>query len=270
LNSLFKKNALYGRFFMFVVFSLFCSLNYADSQPASLCVSTHFYEKARVKYVIDGDTVVLTDKRHIRLIGINTPELNHNKNKASEAGAELAKKYLIELVDNSQSQIQLVYGSERFDKHGRTLAHLYMKNGLNIQAALLKEGLAMPLRIAPNLSQVTCYANTSQIAKKENRGLWSLLRYKTHPVSSLSGTEKGFYFISGKVSRVTESRSSIWINLKNNVALRIHKDDLNNFDKNDLMSLAGKTIEANGWLYRRNKQFRMRIRHQLDLKILHI
>ena len=82
----------------------------------------------------------------------------------------------------------------------------------------------------------------------------------------LKGTEKGFRFIYGIVERITESRSSIWINLQNNVALRIHKDDLNYFNKNDLMSLQGKTIEANGWLYKRNKQLRMRVRHELDLK----
>lgn len=263
LNYLFQKNALIGRFFMLAIFFLYSPFSY----PNPNCVSTNFDEKAFVKYVIDGDTVVLSDNRHVRLIGINTPEISHNKNKPSEEGAELARKSLIQLLEN-QAQIQLLYGKERFDKHGRTLAHIYLKNGLNVQAEMLKQGLAMPLRIAPNLSLLDCYASVSLAAKKEERGLWALSRYKTQNTSSLSGTERGFYFISGKVLQVTEGRSSIWINLENNVALRIHKDDLNYFNNNDLMSLRGKTIEANGWLYKSKKQLRMRIRHKLDLNIL--
>lgn len=252
---------------MLVFCSLFSSYSYSVSNQASTCVSAHFDEEVTIDYVVDGDTVILSDKRHVRLIGINTPELSHEKNKSSEAGAELARESLITLLDN-QPQIQLLYGKERFDKYGRTLAHLYMMNGLNIQAEILKKGLAMPLRIAPNLLLIDCYASSALSAKNENLGLWALSRYKTHPVVSLSGSEKGFYFISGEVKQIIQSRSSLWINLENNVALRIHKDDLNNFDKNDLMSLHGKKVEASGWLYHRNKQLRMRIRHQLDLRIL--
>lgn len=249
---------------IFIFFSPYCHTS--SDQPLN-CVSTHFDEKAAIKYVIDGDTVVLTDNRHIRLIGIDTPELNHNKQNTSEAGAKLARQSLIQLL-HQQSSIRLVYGKKRLDKHGRTLAHLYLNNGLNIQAEMLKKGLAMPLRIAPNLSLIDCYATSALSAKKESLGLWAMDRYKTHDVFSLSGTEKGFYFISGKARLITESRSSLWITLENNVALHIYKDDLNNFNKNDLMSLRGKIIEASGWLYKRKKQFRMRIRHPLDLRTL--
>jgi len=252
---------------MFVIFSLFSPYSYSISNQPSICVSTHFDEKASIKYIVDGDTVILTDNRHIRLIGINTPELSHNNNKPSDAGAELARELLIQLLHN-QKQVQLLYGKERLDKHGRTLAHLYLNNGLNVQAEILRLGLAMPLRIAPNLSLIDCYSTASLSAKNKGLGLWALSRYKTRNVFSLSGNEKGFYFISGKVKQVAESRSSIWINLENNVALRIHKGDLNNFNKNDVMSLEGKTVEASGWLYHRKKQIRMRIRHQLDLNIL--
>ncbi|MCZ6802366.1 MAG: thermonuclease family protein [Proteobacteria bacterium] len=219
-----------------------------------------------IEYVIDGDTVVLTDNRHIRLIGINTPEISHS-DEPSEVGAEIARKSLIQLLDN-QAQVQLLYGKERLDRHGRTLAHIYLKNGLNVQAEMLIKGLAMPLRISPNLSFLDCYSTTTLIAKTKGRGLWALPRYHTHDVFSLTGTEKGFYFISGEVKRVTENRSSIWVNLENNVALRIVRGDLDNFNKTVLTSLQGKYVEANGWLYKRKGQLRMRVRHKLDLVIL--
>lgn len=266
-DKVFLKNAPFGRFFMSVIFSLFSGLCYSFSTSSPNCVSTHFDEEVGIKSIIDGDTVILTDNRHIRLIGINTPEINHDNLKLSDEGALEAKFKLTKLLAN-QNEVQLKYGVERFDRHGRTLAHLYLKNGRNIQSELLQQGLAMPLRIAPNLVMADCYNTASLSAKDRNLGLWALDRYKTQNVMNLKGSENGFHIISGKVERITESRSSIWLNLQNNVALRVHKDDLNYFNKNDLMSLQGKTIETIGWLYKRNKQLRMRIRHKLDLRII--
>lgn len=160
--------------------------------------------------------------------------------------------------------IHLLYGKERLDRHGRTLAHIYA-DGINLQSQLLKSGLAMPLRIPPNLSFADCYNEASQFAKDQRLGLWALPRYKTRSVKSLSGDEKGFYFISGKVRQVSTSRSSVWINLGHNVALRIKNDDLKYFNKSKLLSLKTQTIEASGWLYQHKGQ--MRLRHNLDLKI---
>ncbi len=260
------KNALIGRFFISSLLFLISPLCYSGENQQPNCVSTYFDEKVVIDYVIDGDTVVLKDRRHIRLIGINTPELSHN-HEPSENGAEIARDFLIQLISD-QPYIYLLYGQERQDRHGRTLAHFYLGNGINIQAEMLRLGLAIPLRIPPNLTFLDCYNTASQVAKKQNRGLWSLPSYQTHDVSSLNGNERGFYFISGKVIKITESSSSLWINLENNISLRIIRDDLNNFNKSNLISLQGKTIEANGWLYKRNKQLRMRVRHKLDLKIL--
>lgn len=274
------KNALTGRFFyvqdvrmprvhgrtraaissLSILFSSFC---FSATDLPNSCVSTHFDETVSVQRVIDGDTIVLSDERHVRLTGINTPELNHN-NKPSQAGAELARNRLLTLL-KSQSVIKLKFDKERFDRHGRTLAHLYLGNGMNIQAQLLLEGLAMPLTIPPNVLNLDCYTTVSQIARNEGRALWALPQYKPQKVTSLTGSERGFHMITGKVRRVSESRSALWINLENNVALRIVKDDLDYFSRDKLKSLPGELIEAKGWLYKKKGQLRMRIRHPIDL-----
>jgi len=261
-----NKNALIGRFFIPALLLLISPLCHSDQHQQTNCVSTHFDEKATIDYVIDGDTVVLNDKRHIRLIGINTPELSHNQ-KPSEDGAESARDSLIQILSHSTA-IHLLYGQERQDRHGRTLAHLYLENGSNIQAKMLRQGLAMPLRIPPNLSLLDCYNAASQFAKNQKRGLWALSRYKTRDVFTLTGNERGFYFISGLVNHATESRSALWITLENDIALKISKEDFNNFNVTQLHLLQGKYIEANGWLYKRKGQLRMRIRHRMDLNVL--
>jgi hypothetical protein len=55
----------------------------------------------RVKWVIDGDTIVLDDGRHVRYIGINAPEIAHDahfigskqKPRKAEPFGDAAKKY---------------------------------------------------------------------------------------------------------------------------------------------------------------------------------
>ena len=237
----------------------------ATTLPDS-CVSTHFDEKLSISYVIDGDTIVLEDKRHVRLIGINTPELG-NKNKAAEPGAVLAHNALRNIL-SGHSNINIRYDTERFDRHGRTLAHLYLGDGTNIQALMLNQGMAIPITIPPNTLHFDCYSDVAKTAKTDEKGLWALPRFQAKAVSSLHGTERGFYFINGSVAKITESRSALWINLKNNVALRIVKDDLNYFNNDALKSLSGKHIEAKGWLYKKKGQLRMRIRHPSDISLV--
>ena len=133
---------------------------------------------------------------------------------------------------------------------------------------MLRQGLALPLRIPPNLLLLDCYNAASQFAKNQKRGLWALSRYKTRDVLTLTGNERGFYLISGLVKLATESRSALWIRLENDIALKISKEDFNNFNVTELHLLQGKYIEANGWLYKRKGQLRMRIRHRLDLNVL--
>lgn len=260
-----QKNALYGRFFIPLILILIGLPSHADDLLNQSCVSTHFDEKAYIDYVIDGDTVVLKDKRHVRLIGINTPEISRNEH-PSETGAVKARAELIKLLQ-AQPAIRLLYGQERYDRHGRTLAHLFLNNGTNIQAELLKSGLAMPLRIPPNLLYADCYNLVSQFAKEHGQGLWALSRYKIRDVSSLNGSEKGFFFITGRVNRISNSQSAVWLNLNNNVAIKISRNDLRYFNSTQLGSLKDEVIEVSGWLYSHKGQLRMRLRHPLDLNL---
>ena len=262
----FSKNALYGRFFILVFLCLQYNLVSAETFKNDICVSTHFDEKAEIKKIVDGDTVILSDDRHIRLVGINTPELKHDGTPA-EAGAEMAKARLEQIIQQNKS-IYLQYDSEQFDRYKRTLAHLFLKEGTNIQALLLAEGLALPLAIPPNLRNLECYLAALGFARENKHGLWDLPRYQGRAVSKLSGKERGFYIISGTVQRIGESRSSIWLNLGHNVALRIAREDLPYFNIQQLTSLRHKHVQAKGWLYRKKGQLRMRLRHNSDLSIM--
>jgi len=78
----------------------------------------------------------------------------------------------------------------------------------------------------------------------------------------------GYRIITGRVERLGESRSSLWFNLAGNVALRIKRDDLVFLNEPELRSLEGKMIQARGWIYKKDNEFRIRIRHSSDLMLI--
>ena len=259
-----------GRFFVWVVFFL-CAL-FALDQPASAagesvpaaCHTNTYDEKAVVKHVIDGDTVILADDRHIRLIGINTPEIGHDGH-ASQPGAEEAHNYLNNLLHTNKT-IRLHYDRERFDHYGRTLAHLFLQDGTNIQALLLDRGLATTLTMPPNLEFVDCYQTGTANAQAHGIGLWALKQYQPTPAEFITRKDLGYRIITGNVIRVANGKSAVWINLAKNLSLHVARDDLHYFG--NLRELAGKQLRASGLLYFSNGEFRMQIRHPVDLKII--
>ena len=58
-----------------------------------------------VKWVCDGDTIVLGDGQHVRYIGINAPEVAHDNYKA-EAFGYAAKKYNQSIVQSKKVRLE--------------------------------------------------------------------------------------------------------------------------------------------------------------------
>lgn len=218
-----------------------------------------------IDHVIDGDTLITHEDDHIRLIGINTPELQYDGRK-HQPGAIDARDRLRQLVQGKT--IGLQFDTERRDRFGRTLAHIFLLNGNNIQASLLGDGLAMPVTIPPNLNWISCYRIQSEMARNNEKGLWSLSNYQPIATREITSQHEGFRFIKGKIVNISESKSNIWINLEHNITLRLEKVDRIYFTDSDITRLSSRIIEARGWLYRRNKQFRMRLRHPNNIVII--
>ena len=216
--------------------------------------------------VIDGDTVVLQDGRKVRLIGIDTPELGYN-GAPSQAFSQRAKAALRDELEHSAA-ITAIPGTQPTDRYGRRLMHLFRANGANIQAMLVRRGLATRLTIPPNLRFLDCYANAESDARRHSRGIWSLHRFRPIAVHRLTGQERGFYRIRGRIDRISESASSIWLNLGPGFALRLVREDLAYFSTFDPRALTGQRVTASGMVYQRGAQMRMRIRHPANLEML--
>ncbi|MEW8316775.1 MAG: thermonuclease family protein [Candidatus Thiodiazotropha endolucinida] len=209
-----------------------------------------------VSSIYDGDTLRLEDGRRIRLIGVNTPELGQGT--ADEPNAEEAKHLLEILVKRSGGSVRICMDAERRDRYGRLLAHLYDHRGDSINRRMLKQGAGYLVAVPPNLRNHECYKHAEKEARKGEKGVW---RLPIGDASKLNGNETGFHILNGYIKRVGQSRTGIWLNLDGGLALRITWNDWEGFGIDDPESLLYTSLEVRGWIYQRNGNQRIRVRH---------
>lgn len=85
-----------------------------------------------VNRIIDGDTIVVENDTHVRMLGINTPEKKENYH-------DEAMKFLNKLLLNKT--VRLEYGQDKIDKYERTLAFVFL-DGKNINIEQVRNGFA--------------------------------------------------------------------------------------------------------------------------------
>ncbi len=269
LKQLMKKALRKGAFFAFVTSVLLVS-HFAN---ADNCVSKKLSspESATVKWVYDGDTLLLTDKRKIRIIGIDTPETKHHKQKAQAYGAK-AREALRELLQQFDYQITLRYGKERKDKYKRTLAHIYLSDGTNISNWLLEQGYAKTLAFPPNIALAECYKKSEEIAQAQSLKIW---RYKGNQIkqaSSLPRRINGYVRLEGTVSKIRRFRKTLIMELESNtkshIEIKIKKRNLSYFNEIDPDKLWNKTIIVTGLLKNKKGRRTLYLSHPSQLKVI--
>lgn len=123
----------------------------------------------KVKRVNDGDTIVLTDGRHVRYIGINTPEIDHGSQKAEPYGYK-AKNYNKKMV--LSKMIRLEFDKERYDQYGRLLAYIFLKDGKFVNKAMIEQGYAYFLPRRPNVRYNKVLLQSQRNVMSAKRGIW--------------------------------------------------------------------------------------------------
>jgi len=124
--------------------------------------------------VVDGDTVrVRVDGREetVRYIGVDTPETKRPGSPV-ECFGPAASAANERLVDGRE--VRLEVGEEGRDRYERLLAYVYRADdGRFVNEALVRDGYARPLAIAPNLRHAETFAALADEALASGRGLWS-------------------------------------------------------------------------------------------------
>lgn len=128
-------------------------------------------ESARVQRVVDGDTVVLAGGDRVRYIGIDTPE-SVKPGVPVQCFAEAAGRANERLVEGEK--VRLRFDAERRDRYGRLLAYVYRsRDGLFVNAELVRRGYATTLTIPPNVAHAGEFRRLARGARRAGRGLWS-------------------------------------------------------------------------------------------------
>jgi len=161
---------------LFVVI-IFLGSNTTIAQSFTIPKEHYYYMvKVRVARVIDGDTFVLSDSTHVRLLGVNTPEL-HKKSIEDTTFADSAANFLKRLIDGKT--IKLTFDRNLYGIFGRLLAYAWLtdihdKDSLFVQAELLKAGLARIFYYPKGMKYYYIFQNLKRTARRKRLGIWGI------------------------------------------------------------------------------------------------
>jgi len=219
-------------------------------------------ESAQVKYVIDGDTVMLDDNRHVRLLAINTPEVEGKRR--AEPGGEAAKRWLKARIEGKR--VRLEPGQQKVDKYGRSLFYLFDAQGRLINEQLLAEGLAVLSIHPPNLKYLSRFQKAQQQAESQRLGVWRLPAYQKMTIAQLiKHKPKGWQRMLVRPETIKERGKFVRLILSSEADIRIEKKNLRYFP--ELNNYLHRELEVRGWASWRKGKVSILIRHPSALII---
>ena len=162
--------------FLFAALGLvYLQFNAPETEPFTYDDSG--YGNARVVRVVDGDTLVahidgMDDEAKIRLLGVNTPESVDPRRPVECFGKE-ASAYLKELAEGRRVLLEEDREADERDKYGRLLRHVYLDEGIHVNALLIEEGYGFAYTSFPmNDESKAEFLAFERKAREGARGLW--------------------------------------------------------------------------------------------------
>lgn len=123
-----------------------------------------------VARVYDGDTLELLDGSKVRLLGVDAPERERADGKpGSEPGYREAADFTRAAA--MAGPVRLAYDGERRDVYGRWLAQVSLEDGRDLNAELLRLGLAR-IYGRSEAGRLEAYKKIEAQAREQGVGLW--------------------------------------------------------------------------------------------------
>jgi len=146
---------------------------------------------ATVLHVHDGDTITVRvggRKERVRLIGMDTPEIERNEKFRRDARRDRrhtpgqllalgrqARAFTLGLAPPG-SEVGLEFDVSERDRYGRLLAYVWVKRGAGgsvmLNAELLKAGLARVMTIPPDVGRAKYFYGLQGQARSKGLGFW--------------------------------------------------------------------------------------------------
>ncbi len=222
-------------------------------------------EVGRVAEVVDGDTLVLADGREIRLVGIQAPKLPLGRAGFEPWPLSGEAKALLEDLTLGKT-VDLGFGGRRGDRHGRVLAHLFVREagpeeGTKprwVQGAILAAGLARVYSFDDNRSLIAEMLALEGEARAARRGIWADPFYALRAAENAGRWLGGFELVEGRVVAVGRAGRNTYLNFaedwRSDFTIVIGKRAAGLFAEEgiDLTAYQGKRLRVRGWLKSRN------------------
>ena len=139
-----------------------------------------------IKRVIDGDTLLLGNGERVRLIGVDTPEVHKSGKLQRDADRTKTDIETIRKIGQQSSafvkkmvqgkRVRLEYDQANAaishrDRYGRTLAYVYLEDGIFLNAEIVRRGYGVaytkyPFRYADE------FRKYEKEAREKRKGLW--------------------------------------------------------------------------------------------------
>lgn len=121
-----------------------------------------------VRAVIDGDTIDVTPVGRVRLLGIDAPQIGRGLDTAAPFGRQ-ARARLSALILNRW--VRLEQEGTDLDAYARHLAYVLTEDGVFVNAAIVRDGLARVSARAP-LARLSELKRAEREAQAFRRGMW--------------------------------------------------------------------------------------------------
>lgn len=244
-----------------------CLLIASTSLPASdpslaSCLTNRSPEPARVAKVTDGDTLALTTGQRVRIIGINTLELNA-RTQASRASARAATDALRTLIGNRE--ITLLPGPESHDRHGRRLAHVLNSDGVDVGSELIRRGHATAVAVAENTLCADHHFTLETVARSDALGIWDAPSEWYVDEDKLARDSRGFKLMRTTIASINAPGNRPVIRFSNGVSATLGKHWP---DAPPAKTLVGTRVEIRGWVSGKGTRPKLTLHHPLNMRIL--
>jgi len=124
---------------------------------------------ARIQYVIDGDTVVLTNGEHVRLVQIDTPEVQERECYGAQS-RNLLRRWL---PPGMTVRVEADPLLDKVDRYGRLLRYLF-RVPTNLNLELVRQGAATVWFYDHDCGRYASRLLAAGLAARAaHRGLWS-------------------------------------------------------------------------------------------------
>ena len=141
---------------------------WALAAAATFQLPSHRSAPVLVRVVVDGDTIDVATVGRVRLLGIDAPELGRGFD-TSAPFAQEARAALVSLVDGRW--VRLEQEGPALDVYDRHLAYVIREDGVFVNAALVRAGLARVSARVP-LARLDELRQAEAEAQSFRRGMW--------------------------------------------------------------------------------------------------